>query len=221
MIKTNLFTLLSFLFLFKTYAATIPVTSQIEFDDAMENAIAGDIIQWANGAYSDIYMDIDVDGITVTAETAGSVIFNGSSRTRIRGNEVTFSGFQYIGVNILIEGSTSTIDQTIVTIDGSNASVSDLNFSENTCWKYMRIRDSSQYSTVSYCNFENRLNYADQNIFQIDAAQDQPGFHKVRYCSFKNFTGDTENDTNGDDGVEPIRTGSSSQSLKVTMEKLF
>jgi len=194
--------------------ATFIVSSQEEFNDAEKLATVGDIIEWKNGIYSDIFMDIDPSGVIVRAQTPGEVIFTGASRTIIDGSDVTFVGFQYVGGNIIVEGSTSTQDQTIITVDGSNVNISQLNFSAYTCWKYLRIRDSSQYTNVSYCNFENRINYADQNIFQIDVAADQPGYHNVSYCSFKNFGGDPLNETNGDDGVEPIRVGSSSQSLR-------
>lgn len=199
--------------IFLCRAETFMVSSQTEFDNALAQSQSGDIINWLNGTYSDIYMEIDVDGITVQAYTPGDVIFNGSSRTHIKADNVTFTGFQYVGGNILIDGSVAVMEQTVVTVDGSNTEISHLNFSQYSCFKYMRIRNTSQYTNVSYCNFENRVNYADQNIFQIDANETQPGFHTVRFCSFKNFTGDPVNATNGDDGVEPIRTGSSSQSL--------
>jgi len=78
----------------------------------------------------------------------------------------------------------------------------------------MRLRDNCERATVSFCNFENRVNYEDQNIFQIEAVAAHPGFHRVRFCSFKNFSGnpDTGASNSGDDGVEPIRIGSKSDS---------
>ncbi|MDA8693439.1 right-handed parallel beta-helix repeat-containing protein, partial [Saprospiraceae bacterium] len=60
--------------------------------------------------------------------------------------------------------------------------------------------------TISYCNFENRLNLDDQNILSI-LADDEPGYHKIQYCSFKNFDG-----IGNDQGIEPIRIGVSTQS---------
>ena len=211
MTKNFFLTCFSVFFFVKSFAINFTVTSQTEFDNAVDNAVAGDIIEWLDGTYSDINMNIDADGITVKSQTPGGVIFNGASRAIIDGSNVTFTGFQYLDGNILDE-TLGTVENTIVTVDGSNNTLSHINFSGYTCWKYMRIRDSSQYTNVSYCNFENRINYADQNIFQIDAAESQPGFHNISFCSFKNFTGDPVNETNGDDGVEPIRTGASSQS---------
>jgi len=185
------------------------VNTQSSFDTALNNASSGDIIEWENGTYSDIEMEIDVDGVTVQAETSGGVIFNGTSRTEIDGDNVTFSGLQFIGGNTIVTGVENTVDQTVITIDGSNALVTNINISEYTCWKYLRIRDESQNTEVSYCNFENRLNYLDQNIVQVDVSPTQPGYHNINHCSFKDFEGVT---TGGDDGVEPIRIGAEKQS---------
>ena len=221
--KNIYFLSLAFLLNLSSFAATFSVDSQVTFNTALASANSGDIIEWVSGTYSDIFMDITKSDIIVQAAAIGDVTFNGASRVEIDGNNVTFNGFQYIGGDILIIGSTNTIDQTIITVNGSNVEITNINFSQYTCWKYLRIRDVSQNTTVSYCNFENRLNYADQNIFQIDVNATQSGFHKVQYCSFKNFTG-APGSTGGDDGVEPIRTGSSSQSLyssKTTIEYCY
>jgi len=199
------FTLLS-IFYTASAQTTFPVNSQASFNSALSSASSGDTIEWEDGTYSNILMEINTSGITVKAETAGDVTFNGTSRTEINGDNVTFTGFQFIGGNIL--GGTQTVDQTVITIDGSNTLVSDINIYQYTCWKYLRIRDSSQNTEISYCNFEERPNYADQNILQVDVNSSQSGFHHIHHCSFKNFTGIS---TGGDDGVEPIRIGASSQ----------
>ncbi len=193
--------------IFHIHAQTnFSVNSQATFNAALNSATTGDTIEWQPGSYSNIFMEIDVTGITVQAEAAGSVIFNGSSRVEINSDNVTFAGLQFVGGNIL--GGTSTVDQTVITIDGSDVVVTNVNISEYTCWKYLRIRDVSQRTEVSYSNFENRLNYADQNIFQVDVSPSQPGFHHIHHCSYKDFSGVT---SGGDDGVEPIRIGASTQ----------
>jgi len=81
-----------------------------------------------------------------------------------------------------------------------------LNIRAYTCYKYLRIREECQYCVVSYCNFESRLNAADQNILSILVDEENPGYNKVQYCSFKNFPGG-----GNDEGVEPIRIGVSTQ----------
>jgi hypothetical protein len=72
--------------------------------------------------------------------------------------------------------------------------------------KYLEIRAECQYVTVSYCNFENRINLIDHNILSILVSKTKPGYNTIRYCSFKNFGG-----TGGDMGMEPIRIGLSTQ----------
>jgi len=184
------------------------VNSQGSFSSALLTSVAGDIIEWEDGTYGDVFMDITKSDITVKAETSGGVTFNGSSRVEIDGDNVELNGFQFIGGDILDE-TAGEIDNTIITIDGSYVTVSNVNFSEYTCWKYLRIRNVSQYTEITYCNFENRLNYANKNILQVDISETQSGFHNINHCSFKNFTGVS---TGGDDGVEPIRIGASNQS---------
>ena len=206
--KKIFFVILCHIFAFVKAQTTYQAISQTSFNSALSSASSGDIIEWQDGTYSNIYMNITKSGVTVKAETAGGVIFNGTSRVEIDGDNVTFSGLQFVGGDI-VDGSTSTIPQTVITIDGSNVLVTNVNVSQYSCWKYLRIRDVSQNTEISYCNFEDRPNYADQNIVQVDVSSSQAGYHHIHHCSFKNFTGIS---TGGDDGVEPIRIGASSQS---------
>lgn len=212
--KQIYFFALIFFISLSSFAATFSVNSQASFNAALSSANTGDIIEWVSGTYSNIFMNINESDITVQAASIGEVIFNGTSRVEIIGNNVTFNGFQYIGGNIL-DGTTSTIPQTIITVDGSNVEISNINFSQYTCFKYLRIRDSSQNTLVNFCNFENRINYANQNIFQIDVNESQPGFHTIQFCSFKNFSGEPGS-TSGDDGVEPIRVGAKDQATRTS-----
>jgi hypothetical protein len=177
------------------FAATFTVNSQSTFNTAHTNAASGDIIEWTSGTYSNIFMNITKSNITIQAQTAGDVIFNGSSRVELRGSNLNFIGFQYSGGDI----GTSNV----MRIYGSNITVSDINISGYTCYKYLIVEQNTQYVTVQYCNFENRINTPDQNILSILVGS-TPGYHLVRYCSFKNFVG---SNTLGDAGVEPIRIG--------------
>jgi len=86
----------------------------------------------------------------------------------------------------------------IVNIRGSRIHFNEVNMRAYTCFKYLRIREESQFVDVTYCNFENRLNLADQNILSVLVSRDHPGFHKIQFCSFKNFDG-----TGNDLGIEP------------------
>jgi len=173
------------------------VSSRSEFSAAQAEATAGDSIVWLSGTYSDTRMEITKDGLIVTAEGNGTVLFTGASRAVIEANDVTFSGFQYVG------GAIGSLH--VVEVSGSDILITQVNIQNYTSHKYLIVYAQSRRVTISYCNFENRLNLADQNILSL-LVDSEPGYHKVQYCSFKNFAG-----IGNDQGVEPIRIGVSSQ----------
>jgi len=186
-----------FLSLLTSAQTRYDVSSGTEFNTAQEQANAGDSIVWEIGTYSDTRMDINTDGIIVTADQHGTVLFTGASRVVINANNVTFSGFQYIG------GAIGNLD--VFRVYGSDVLITQVNIQNYTSFKYLRVYEESRRTTISYCNFENRLNSDDQNILSI-LVDDEPGYHKIQYCSFKNFDG-----TGRDEGIEPIRIGVSTQ----------
>ncbi|MEO0898140.1 MAG: chondroitinase-B domain-containing protein [Bacteroidota bacterium] len=173
------------------------VSSGLEFGTAQRQASAGDTIVWKSGVYFDVRMDINTDGLTVTAESYGTVLFSGVSRLIINADHVTFSGFQYVG------GYIGNLD--VIRVYGSDVLITHVNIQNYTSFKYLRVYEESRRTTISYCNFENRLNLDDQNILSI-LVDNEPGYHKIQYCSFKNFEG-----IGLDEGIEPIRIGVSSQ----------
>ncbi|MEM8524212.1 MAG: chondroitinase-B domain-containing protein [Bacteroidota bacterium] len=174
------------------------VSSQQEFDRAQNNSIENDSIIWRSGTYSNIFMEIEKNRLFVVAEDLGSVIFTGFSRVDVKGDYITLEGFQFL------DGNIGTRD--VVNIRGSHIVFTQINIRAYTCYKYLRVREESQFVEITYCNFENRLNLDDQNILSILVDEDQPGYHKIQYCSFKNFDG-----TGNDLGIEPIRIGLSTQ----------
>ncbi len=174
------------------------VASQAEFNSAHSSASPGDSIVWASGVYGDVFMDIPKNGLIVTAAITGTAIFNGGSKVEIDGDNVTLSGLQFIGGNIGTDH--------VIRIWGSDVLVTQINISDYTCYKYLIVDEDSRRSTISYSNFENRLNLDDQNILSILVHDTEPGYHKIQYCSFKNFEG-----TGNDLGIEPIRIGVSTQ----------
>jgi len=173
------------------------VSSEIEFDTAHDQASAGDTIAWLPGVYSGIFMEIDKDGLIVTAEPYGTVLFTGVSRAIINADNIVFSGLQYIG------GLIGNLN--VINVYGSDVWISHINIQNYTSYKYLVVDEDSKRTTISYCNFENRLNLDDKNILSI-LVDDEPGYHKIQYSSFKNFDG-----IGNDMGIEPIRIGVSSQ----------
>ncbi len=173
------------------------VSSASEFSAAQQDAIYGDTIVWESGIYSNTRMDINKDGLIIRAESHGTVLFKGVSRVVINANDITFSGFQYIG------GFIGNLD--VIRVFGSDVLITQVNIQNYTCHKYLVVDEISRRTTISYCNFENRLNLDDKNILSI-LVDNEPGYHKIQYCSFKNFDG-----TGNDQGIEPIRIGVSTQ----------
>lgn len=185
------------------HATVFRVSSVTEFNTAQSNAQVNDSIIWNSGTYTNVSMNITQDSLYVGANVWGETIFNGSSKVDISSDYVTLEGFQYVGGNV------SRSD--IINISGSYAHIHQINIRAFTSYKYLVIRESSQYVVVSYCNFENRLNLADQNILSILVDANNPGYHKIQHCSFKNFDG-----TGNDMGIEPIRIGLSSQANRIS-----
>ncbi len=179
-------------------AEILYVSSQEEFDQAHDTAAMNDSIIWRSGTYTDIFMNIDNDYLHIAAEELGGTIFTGASRVDIRGDYITLKGFQFL------DGDIGTKD--IINTRGSYNVFTQLNIRAYTCYKYLRVREESQYAEITYCNFENRLNLDDQNILSLLVDENNPGYHKIQYCSFKNFDG-----TGNDMGIEPIRIGLSTQ----------
>lgn len=195
----NIITTLFFLFIsFSLIAETFIVNSQTIFDDALSDASPGDSIVWESGIFSDINMDIEKNNLVIMAEESGGTTFTGASKVDISGDYITFQGFQFLDGNIGTDH--------VIYITGSYNHFTQLNIKDYTSHKYFIMREECQYNLVTYCNFEHRVNSADQNILSILVDNNTPGYNKVQYCSFKNFDGG-----GNDEGVEPIRIGVSTQ----------
>ena len=172
------------------------VATESEFKSALSGAVSGDSIVWKSGLYKDVFMDIGVEGLVVTAERSGAVVFSGASKVEIDADQVVLSGFQFVGGDI---GTDHVIRNW-----GNDVLITEINIQSYTSFKYLIVDEDSRRTTISYCNFEDRVNLADQNILSI-LVDNEPGYHKIQYCSFRNFRG-----SGGDMGVEPIRIGVSS-----------
>ena len=169
-------------------------TSLEELQRAIDDANVGDVLTLASGVYSDSQITVKRNGLTISAQTAGKVIFNGSSQVSIKADNTIFSGFQFVN------GDTPSI---LIKVSGSHNQLVDLNFSGYSAEKYINIEAGSQYNDVSYCNFENKPESAPiGNLVGVIPDENVPGFHRIRFCSFKNLPG-----PGGDYGNEPIRLG--------------
>jgi hypothetical protein len=181
-----------------SHATSFLVNTQLEFNTALSQSSAGDTIAWESGWYEDIYMNINKSNLVITAEELGETKFTGASKVFISGSHATLKGFQFI------DGDIGTSD--VIKTSGSYNTFTQLNIQGYRSYKYLVIRAECLFNTVSFCNFENRLNLDDKNILSVLVDNTNPGYHLIYHCSFKNFDG-----TGGDLGIEPIRIGLSTQ----------
>jgi len=192
-----------FLFLFGGFSVLLvaqgryDVSSSTEFSIAQGQASAGDTIVWLAGTYAGVRMDIEKDGLVITADTYGTVLFTGGSRAVIDADEITFAGLQYVG------GSIGSLN--VINVNGRDVLITHVNIQNYTSHKYLVVEKESRRVTINHCNFENRINLDDKNILSI-LVDSEPGYHKIQYCSFKHFDG-----VGQDQGIEPIRIGLSTQ----------
>src|SRR5690606_29029072 len=82
------------------HAAEIRVTTQAEYEQAVEDARPGDTIVLANGEWRDFEILFTGEGtadapITLTAETKGRVILAGQSNLRLAGRHLVVSGLVF------------------------------------------------------------------------------------------------------------------------------
>lgn len=165
-----------------------------ELQRAINSANIGDSCTLAPGVYTDAKIIITRNGLTISSQGAGKVIFNGSSQVSIAADSTTFTGFQFI------EGDTPGI---VIKVSGSRNQLVALNFSGYSAEKYINIEAGSQYNDISFCNFENKpISAPIGNLVGVIPHEEIPGFHRIRFCSFKNLPG-----PGGDFGNEPIRLG--------------
>lgn len=206
---------ISIIYTFLTYlsiqASEFVVSSESEFNYAVNNAIAGDIIIWKNGIYSDIELSFTGNGtanqpITFRAETNGQVIFQGESSISLGGEHLHVEGFDYYG------GSAS-----------SNGVITFRTSSSNTASycrvTQCRIRNVTSNTNNKYVNIYGHHNRFDHN--DVGGKRNEGAMFVVWLAEFD--SGGSANHTiehnifsdlpdGGDNGFETIRIGTSDYS---------
>lgn len=188
-------------------SAIITATSISDLQTKINSATSGDIINLANGHYTNNTLSITKTNITVQATTAGGVYLDGTNAITISGNNNTFSGFQFV--------SGTSAGANVVTITGNYNIVTQLNFNGYSASKMVQI--SGLNNTVSFCNFQNKptdinaTKGGDGDMLQIIPNATNPGNNTIRYCSFQHMPGG-----GGDWGNECIRIGDGAYSLMIS-----
>ncbi|MCK5464330.1 MAG: hypothetical protein KAI95_14980, partial [Bacteroidales bacterium] len=191
------------------FAENIYVSSLSEFNKAQNIILSGDTITWKNGIYKNADILVYCNGIRVLAEELGKAVFTGSSKCDIAGDNIIFSGFQFMKGKVQAD---------VLTLSGDHNLVTQVNISDYTSNYYVNIKVGSRYNVGTYSNFENKPRAASgkegTSIFQIQASPSSIGYHKVSYCSFLNHTAPAG--AGGDYGMEAIRIGYSYQCQNIS-----
>jgi hypothetical protein len=192
-------------------AKTIEVKTIPALQSAINIAKAGDIIILANNKYADAgLIKIDNNGITVKSATPGGVTLTGNSFVVITGNNNTFSGFQFIDVNVsagkqkkLEKNGGQEGEGRVVAISGKYNVITQCNFYNCISKNYVHFEEGSQYNELTFSNLEAKP--ATMNAgpgIQITTSDKVVSHTKISHCTFMNFGGE-----GGDFGNEPIRIG--------------
>jgi len=199
--------LLSLFLIQMANAATINVGSVSALQTAINNSNSGDVINLADGHYTNNTLNISKSNITVQALTVGGAYLDGNNTIVISGNNNTFSGFQFTS-KVTFNGSNT------ITLSGNTNTLAEVNFNGYCADHFVYI--TGRYNVVTNCNFQNKLAVMTDkagtgDLVQIIPSATNPGYNTIRYCSFQHIPG-----MGGDYGNECIRIGNSTLSAFIS-----
>lgn len=173
-------------------------------------ASAGDVIALANGSYTNVDIQVATDGVTLVAETSGSVFIEGISTIDLTGNNIVFEGFTFRNGHpadsqgaIIISGSHNRV--TNCKIDSFNDS------NPNKSYKWISLDNDATFGEVDHCTFTGkRTEGALLTVWRNSTARQD---HRIYRNIFSDYQFVAADDINNDgNGWETIRIGTSNQS---------
>ena len=202
------------LFLFDVACADSLVTTQDEFNSAVEAAQPGDTITMANGIWRDFELVFTGKGtaekpITLTAETKGEVIISGVSNLRLAGEHLVVSGL------VFRDGYTPTNE--VISFRLSKEEVA--NHSRVTAVVIDHFNNPERFERDSWVMLYGRHNRFDHNHIEgksnagvtmavrLNSELSQQNYHRIDH----NYFGPRP--TLGSNGGETLRIGTSHYSL--------
>lgn len=185
-------------------AAVVPVASPQDVQNAMQTAQPGDVLELADGVYTDQLFRFEGDGqpgapITLRPETPGGARLTGSSRLEIGGTHLVVEGLWFDGGSLgsghIVRFRTGTISHHCtlrdVAITGYNP--------PDRSTRYFWVSLYGTNNTVEHCRFENH----DHSGVTLCVWGDWPNNHTVRRNHFVDRPAGPAN------GWETIRVGTS------------
>jgi len=192
-----------------------------ELQSAIDNASSDEVIIIPNGTYEiNTIINISKSGITIKGQTCGGVIFKSSKISfNITGNNNIIDGIQFINTsaNMTAYGGTKINLYDLITINGSNNTISNINIDNVYAKHFFNVYGGTQNNKIVYCNIENKpmddIRCLDSMI-KIQDISSTIGFHNISYCSFHNMSYGTYDDYN----CEPICLGDNQYNLGTIVE---
>ncbi|WP_269542905.1 polysaccharide lyase 6 family protein [Cerasicoccus fimbriatus] len=210
-------------------AAQHRVTSASEVTALIQSGVvvAGDELIWANGEYADVAIRLTgVDGepgapITLRAETAGQVVFTGSSHLQVGSDYAVVSGFRFLAecdegaAKHVIEFRSGSDDAhhsrlTNVVIEEREAGPPVLKKSK---WVVL----FGQFNRVDHCHFSGKRTHDNLMTVYLDETDaKRPAYHQIDHNYFGDRAdGELAGGTNN--GWEIIRIGDSRTSQQLAL----
>ena len=200
---------------FKSMAAQFTVGTVQELNTVLGKVKPGDVVIWKNGQYKDVNISFATNGaeqkmIVLKAETAGKVIFTGSSQLTLKGKWLQAEGFLYEGTSTLPKGDVLSFSSDAMHCRITNCAV--INYSPvdsmvNNNW----ISLQGTYNEVDHCYFSGKTNQGPYLVVRyykapgyVDGSDAAPStYHHIHHNYFGYRTLPTDN------GGEDMRIGDS------------
>ena len=216
--------LIIFLLLFFQVKATEFLVGNVnEFEKALSNSKAGDVIIWKDGKYVDVKINFVGNGkvgipIVLKAQTAGKVSFSGSSKIQLSGSYLQIEGFVFKG-DCTLEDKEHVISFAIGNKEAhhstiSNCAIINYTHAESTLKTNYYVNMVGTHNQVEQCHFEGKTNKGPTLVIEYKQEKGYvPGsdvapssYHNIHhnYFGFRTFS---------ENGGEQIRVGTSTTSF--------
>ncbi|GGI57485.1 polysaccharide lyase 6 family protein [Winogradskyella haliclonae] len=217
---------------------TLKVQSQVvsnntQLQNAISNATAGTVIEFADGTWTDVQLSINVNATStqpciIKAQNPGSVFFEGRSNISIGGSYIIFEGVTFQNASGLITdgdkiepiiefrdtSNNDCVNCTVrnIKIDSYNGTASQ----ETLKFKWIVIY--GEYNEVSYSSFIGKNGVG--SIINDNHNNSTPDYSRIHHNYFADRI-PVNNDVNGLNDQDAIRIGVSTTSLSDSFTEVY
>lgn len=177
---------------------------------------AGDEVVWKDGIYADVKFSLKASGtaerpIVLRAETAGGVVFTGTSGITLSGSYVVAEGFTFKGMDTSVKNQILTCAKgsshcrfSNILIDGDGTEYSTV----DTKW----VNLYGHHNEVSHCTFLDKRNMGTLLVVWLETGIVPE--HVIAYNSFTRPFTHFDDNNKARNGQETIRIGTSDFSMQ-------